>query len=308
MQRIKELDFLKCLLIMLMVTFHLVYIGDSYPVTKQVVYTFHMSGFLIVSGYLANVSKPAGRFLHDTLWIFLPYAVMEAAYTYMAGVLPTRETVGDVSPLLFVENVFLSPIGPYWYLHTLLVCNITYYLANRLKLSEVNLIIVFALCLYVLSRCSLLSFGNAIYYIIGVACRQKRTNLLQVFSPTWLAVIPFAVLISFPANLERGTLAGVAITFCAVSFMLSLYRYCPQRIKDACCFVGQNTLAILLFSPIFTFASKCYLPLFSFDPSGMLFMLVSVALAISGCLLMVYACDRLNLSRWFFGKQVFLKR
>ena len=53
--RVKELDFLKCIFIILMIIFHLVYIGDSYPYAKQVVYTFHMSAFLVISGYLNNV-------------------------------------------------------------------------------------------------------------------------------------------------------------------------------------------------------------------------------------------------------------
>ena len=50
--RISEIDYLRCVLILLMVAFHLVYIGDSYPYAKQVVYTFHMPGFLLISGYL----------------------------------------------------------------------------------------------------------------------------------------------------------------------------------------------------------------------------------------------------------------
>lgn len=40
-----------------MVVFHLAYIGDEYPYVKQVVYTFHMPAFLIISGYLANIRK-----------------------------------------------------------------------------------------------------------------------------------------------------------------------------------------------------------------------------------------------------------
>ena len=51
--RVKEIDYLKCIFITLMIIFHLVYIGDKYPYAKQIVYTFHMSAFLIISGYLA---------------------------------------------------------------------------------------------------------------------------------------------------------------------------------------------------------------------------------------------------------------
>lgn len=56
--RILELDFLKCVFILLMIVFHLVYIGNRYPVAKAFVYTFHMPGFLIISGYLLHVQKP----------------------------------------------------------------------------------------------------------------------------------------------------------------------------------------------------------------------------------------------------------
>lgn len=59
--RVKEIDYLKCIFITLMIIFHLVYIGDKYPYAKQIVYTFHMSAFLIISGYLANNRKDAGR-------------------------------------------------------------------------------------------------------------------------------------------------------------------------------------------------------------------------------------------------------
>ena len=46
--RVKEIDYLKCIFITLMIIFHLVYIGDKYPYAKQIVYTFHMSAFLII--------------------------------------------------------------------------------------------------------------------------------------------------------------------------------------------------------------------------------------------------------------------
>lgn len=72
--RVKEIDYLKCIFITLMIIFHLVHIGDKYPYAKQIVYTFHMSAFLIISGYLANNRKDARSFLRKFLWIFIPYA------------------------------------------------------------------------------------------------------------------------------------------------------------------------------------------------------------------------------------------
>lgn len=40
--RVKEIDYLKCIFITLMIIFHLVYIGDKYPYAKQIVYTLHV--------------------------------------------------------------------------------------------------------------------------------------------------------------------------------------------------------------------------------------------------------------------------
>ena len=70
--RIKELDYLKSILILLMVAFHLVYIGDKYPYIKQIVYTFHMPAFLIISGYLTNVQKDIRSFMKK-LWKQVTY-------------------------------------------------------------------------------------------------------------------------------------------------------------------------------------------------------------------------------------------
>lgn len=127
-KRIEELDFLKCVFIILMIAFHLIYIGNTYPVAKQLVYTFHMPGFLLVSGYLFNVRKSWSRVGHTLLWILIPYAVMETGYTVMASLLPIREHIDHLSAGLLLNKIFLHPIGPYWYLHTLMLCGASYYI------------------------------------------------------------------------------------------------------------------------------------------------------------------------------------
>ena len=52
--RIKELDYLKGVMIILVISFHLVYFEQLYPYAKLVAYTFHMPVFLVISGYLMN--------------------------------------------------------------------------------------------------------------------------------------------------------------------------------------------------------------------------------------------------------------
>ena len=127
-KRISELDFLKCIFILLMIAFHLVYIGDSYPYIKNIVYTFHIPAFLIISGYLMNIEKPLSGFLKTIFWLTVPYLIMESGYIVSASFLPIREHIDNLTLDVFINKLFLKPIGPYWYLHTMIICYIVSYL------------------------------------------------------------------------------------------------------------------------------------------------------------------------------------
>lgn len=303
--RIKELDFLKCIFIILMIIFHLVYIGDSYPYAKQVVYTFHMSAFLIISGYLNNINKEIKAVGWSLLWIFIPYVIMEAGYVVMSAVLPVREKVAELSAGLLLYKALIAPMGPYWYLHTLILCNASYFLIYKVtnKWKGIIRFIILGIFLYLLSELRLLTFANAIYFLAGVAIRQSGLPIIRVFQPSFLSVVPLVILCCFPENLNRGTLAGVAITYLVISLLLATYTYLPKKVKRLSLYIGSNTLVILLFSPVFTILSKAYLPLFAFDATGICFMIVSVIFVICGCFGVTYVLDRLHISPYFLGKK-----
>ena len=203
--RVKEIDYLKCIFITLMIIFHLVYIGDKYPYAKQIVYTFHMSAFLIISGYLANNRKDARSFLRKFLWIFIPYACMEAAYTVMSHFLPVRESVDAITPTVLLDKIFLHPMGPYWYLHTLILCSLIYYITFRyVRLSVVSPAgcdRCLPVCPFPLGRIDELL--QCPYFLIGMTVSQSGLRFTQVFRATTFAIVPFVILCCFPANLDR---------------------------------------------------------------------------------------------------------
>ncbi|MCD7850884.1 MAG: acyltransferase [Parabacteroides sp.] len=304
-ERIKELDYLKCVFILLMIIFHLVYIGDKYPYAKQIVYTFHMSAFLVISGYLANIRKKAMPFFRALLWIFIPYVFMEIGYVIMSSILPVREKVAEVSASLLLHKVFIAPMGPYWYLHTLILCSSVYYIIYNflLKLDNISRFILVAICLFVMSYyLQMISFSNVIYFMMGIAIYQSKIHFISVFQPSILAVIPFIILCCFPENLDRGTLAGVTITYLAINISLFSHRYLPEKVKSISYFIGRNTLIILIFSPIFTILAKLFIPFFSFDPSGLCFMCTAVIFTVTGCFAIGWFTDKTDLSRFCFGK------
>ena len=126
----EELDFLKFVFITLMIASHLTYIGDTYPVAKQLVYTFHMPGFLLVSGYLFNVNK--SWLLWENYALDFHPLRSDGKRIYLNGfATPIREHIDHLTAGVLVDHIFLHPMGPYWYLHTLMICGIFYYIAFR---------------------------------------------------------------------------------------------------------------------------------------------------------------------------------
>lgn len=132
--------------------------------------------------------------------------------------------------------------------------------------------------------------------------KQSKLPFTQIFQPSFLALIPIMLLCYFPNNLDRGTLAGIAITYLVIIISLYAHNYLPKDIKEYSYFIGRNTLVIVLFSPIFTILCKLFLPFLFFDSTGMLFMVISVIVTINGCIAIAWSMDKLHFSRFFFGQ------
>ena len=233
---------------------------------------------------------------------------MEAAYTVMSHFLRVREIVDAITATVLLDKIFLLPMGPYWYLHTLNLCSLIYYITFRyVRLSVVSRLVVAGVCLFALSHWGgLVNFSHALYFLIGMTVSQGGLRFTQVFRATTFAIVPFVILCCFPANLDRGTLAGVAITWLSISLLLAVYKYLPAQAKRLSFFIGRNTLVILLFSPIFTILSKASLPVFAFDPTGILFLVTATVFTLSGCMSMAWAMDKMHVSKFFFGKRSIL--
>jgi fucose 4-O-acetylase-like acetyltransferase len=308
--RIGELDFLKFVFIVLMVAFHLVYIGETYPYAKKIVYTFHMPAFLLISGYLTSVAKSPKPFFRSRWWLFVPYVVMESGYVIMASCLPIREHIDNLTVTVFFEKVLLHPLGPYWYLHTLILCSIfTYVVFMYVRIGNLSRFIVLGLLFYLCSAfLHIVSFSCACYFLAGVVIRQTGQPFLRVVRPSAWAVVPLVLICCYPRNLDISALSGFVIVYLVMSFLLFIYQHIrDSRLCPYTLFIGRNTLLILLFSPIFTILAKSFLPYLSFDKTGMLFLLLALTFTLLGCFLIGYIMDKSRLSRYFYGKERILQ-
>lgn len=309
-ERLEEADFIKSVCIILMVIFHLAYIGDKYPLSKQFVYTFHMPAFLFLSGYFLNVRKSGKALFRSMWWIFVPYAVFEIAYVVMASFLPTRDAVSQLSVGLVLQKLFIDPLGPYWYLHTLIVASVVTYILTRITRSLTNpfarsLIVATILALLAYFT-GLVSLSNVLYYAGGYTLAQLSVSLRSFFRPTLWVLLPLLLLLSDSSFWDKTTLSGVAIVYFMMSLLMALYPYLMKRIRNSILLVGRNTLPILVFSPVFTMGVKVLLPFFAFDGSGLLFLVVATSITLFGCLGITWLMDRLHLSRYFWGREPML--
>lgn len=190
-------------MILLMIAFHIVFIGDTYPYAKKIVYTFHMPAFLIISGYMLNTGRSVRSYLLTLLWIFIPYTVMESGYTFMASLLPIREHVDNLTVGLLVEKILLHPLGPYWYLHTLMLCGLICFFVVRLpRITLLPRLVILALCYAFLSRClHVVSLPCAFYFMAGVVLRHSgtpfsRSSVRRCFPPFRLSLSPVCLRVS----------------------------------------------------------------------------------------------------------------
>ena len=312
-ERIHQLDYLKGIFILLMVLFHLALVEETYPIVREAVYTFHMSAFLIISGYLANVDKQPGAFAKGVLRIAVPYLLFEALYIlmqyFMGRSLGAHNAIESLTATDFVTRLLTMPTGPYWYLHTLVICTLIYWLVYRvLRLQGISGLALSGLILFGLSLViEGLDWSNVIYFLIGLFVMRSGLSFLKVFTPSFIALLPLIVLFAFRENYHNGSLAGVAITTLVISLLLAVYPYCFNVIRDGLCYIGRNSLAIVVFSPIFTIVTKMAAPYFSFDPTAICFALIALAVIVACCLLCAYLSDKLKLSRFIFLKDKFYR-
>lgn len=303
MTRQNHIDLIKCVMIVLMVAFHLQYIEHLYPTAKQVVFTFHMPVFLLISGFFTSVHKSGPDFLHRLGRIALPYVLAEAAYVVASAYMPVAGGVERLSVGVVLDKVFLHPLGPYWYLHTLAVATTVSWLVARLRrLTEGAQVVLTAGLLLALSAWGgWLSLTGAVYFSIGLALRQWGLGLFVVSRATLWSLLPVVGLCLFPENRNALTLGGLGVSLLVGNFLTALCQRLPQRVLRGPLWLGRNTLPILLFSPVFTMAVK---PLARWlepiDATGLLFLLLALVIAMGGSVMMAWVADRLGLSRRLF--------
>ena len=179
MKRIIEIDFIKGILIMLMVLFHFSFFVTEHEMLTGFVYAFHMSGFLIVSGYLLNVDKSLSKLLRKLLPI---YAFFEIVYLVGIGLLSSVLSSSNHFELTFgnlLYSLILHPIGTYWYLHTMIIGSVSYWAINKIgggqkcKYFNISCFVTMEHCLF----CGRFYVEKCHLFFIGYHLKKVRSSI-----------------------------------------------------------------------------------------------------------------------------------
>lgn len=324
-QRNTDIDWIRAILIILMILIHIVSFGNAYPQLKAGILSFMMPTFLIITGYLVNIeksSKEMGRYL---MCLALPYVIMVTSFSVLSYFIPVRDGITELSLSQICEKIFVTSIGPYWFIQTMIICGILYYVSfkgaiwgtlrqGKTTMSTTTSLFIFATLLLLQSKTPALSPSAATYYFIGAVLRQCHIGFDRIFRPSPVALLLWLLLLGMEEWYDWGTLAIVFSCWCCISSLMWIHSLIKrlqdnasvQKTEATLLYIGRNTLPIYLFHPIFTMAAKFYHPLFSWDRSEICFALVTIFIAIAGSIGIAKMMEKTHLA-YLFGKGKMLR-
>ena len=321
-QRNTDIDWIRAILIILMILIHIVSFGNAYPQLKAGILSFMMPTFLIITGYLEKSPKEMGRYL---MCLALPYVIMVTGFSVLSYFMPVRDGITELSLSQICEKIFVTSIGPYWFIQTMIICGILYYVSfkgaiwgtlrqGKTTMSTTTSLFIFATLLLLLSKTPALSPSAATYYFIGAVLRQCHIGFDRIFRPSPVALLLWINLLGLEEWYDWGTLAIVFSCWCCISSLMWIHSLIKRlqdnvsvrKTEDTLLYMGRNTLPIYLFHPIFTMAAKFYHPLFSWDKSESIFALVTIFIAIAGSIGIAKMMEKTRLA-YLFGKGKMLR-
>ena len=324
-QRNTDIDWIRAILIILMILIHIVSFGNAYPQLKAGILSFMMPTFLIITGYLVNIEKSPKEMGRYLMCLALPYVIMVTGFSVLSYFMPVRDGITELSLSQICEKIFVTSIGPYWFIQTMIICGILYYVSfkgetwgslrqGKTTMSTTTSLFIFATLLLLLSKTPALSPSAATYYFIGAVLRQCHIGFDKIFRPSPVALLLWINLLGLEEWYDWGTLAIVFSCWCCISSLMWIHSLikrlqdnaCVRKTEDTLLYIGRNTLPIYLFHPIFTMAAKFYHPLFSWDRSEICFALVTIFIAIAGSIGIAKMMEKTHLA-YLFGKGKMLR-
>lgn len=274
MQRNEDLDFLKGIGIALVVLGHcftteLVTKYYILSIFKEIIYTFHMPIFFIVSGYLQglrpySIDKTKQYTIHQIKRLFIPYIAWSLVlyiFYYLLNTIGMYEIKENISlnPVHLVYSILAYDVrtgNVLWFAYILCIISIVSYIShNAIKNITANILfLIFVLTVGILAN---IYFTDEmfvlkrflvmwIYYEVGVFIGIYKTNI-NIKKANALSVIVlsglYAIIFMMYLNFNNVIVYGLKIicALLAVFVLYSLSKYNNSSIYRIFNYLGKKT-------------------------------------------------------------------
>lgn len=301
MERNEYIDSLKGLLILLVVFGHMLLLsvdrGNSVNLSVlNVIYSFHMPCFVLISGYFTHFSS-AEKF-RKGITKFVEILIFFSIYSYLLD--------WELPKSLYV---LLIPKFALWYLLCLIVWRIVLYVVNQSAFLSMKVLFVLSVIAALVCGCFIqigpfMSLSRIIvffpFFVLGYLMREK--SLSRKESPLLLAlsaaIMVTAIIVSFIfprpeawrfftsnepyQSFGLGSMQGVALraAFLIVAAVLS---FCVIELTPKCKILsqwGKASLDIYVWHIFFNKLFSCLLPQYDFLNNILVLLLVSVLVVV----------------------------
>lgn len=315
-------DWVKGVAIVLMVYGHITHVGTlalSQQRLVEVIYTFHMPLFLMISGYFFRVDGLEPRAACQRLCqrLVLPYVVFLSLYLVGLSLIHRlgvhTANLPPESMLDFARIVVLSPRGAYWFIHSLIVIQLCLIAARAVTMHGGRRDSLFwpvaGAMLVLVWQMNLCGPRTVVFFVVGLVWQQLKFPL-----PSSIAVGALVTgLLGWLGTSEIFVFSVSQVVWCLgiLSLLAGAGRAAENtRLVSLFAWLGRNSLPVLVLHALFIVAMK---PVSSLilrgEATGVLNSFATLTVTVVLCLVVAELLDFLGMSRLLFGvREVYSRR
>lgn len=228
--KIKNIDFVKGLLIVFVILGHVLQGSLSENFSRYFIYSFHMPLFIGISGYLINLERLQSSTFSSVFKKYLKRVIIPWAIAIIGFMLILNfHHLAELSFKSMLGKILRSFISPYyhlWYVSAFLFWVFLSFLLVKLRLSLLNIFFISCLIssIFALFQLHLIQFENAFL--------SKQVEIIQhTFRPYYYFYFVLGMLLRTPLKVFNANRSGLIAL--ALGLIDWLMFYCPQDNLEA---------------------------------------------------------------------------
>lgn len=266
-----SIDIMRSLLIILMIIGYFTIFRGF----RNIIYSFHMMAFVMISGYFYKAGIPWRSHLKKTLKALLPYIYFSIVYIilYANNYGFAKISITLIGGSSYTKNIFtnLASVGPVYFILLLFLTKVLYifidiikneWLKNAVVLGVLFISVIFGnlgIWLPWSFDCAMFSvvFYHIAHYLKKFRILEKCKNspyIYFILSPIWAFMIysgPMEISVRRYGNIGL-TIAGVVSAFVVVYLLCSyLNNILPNKLSNIFSLIGQSTAQLLVIHTLF---------------------------------------------------------